>query len=252
MYSPPREFSANYASKVVSVIRQFMREAKRRKLHQNDTFADFSIKTEKTTKVALGFDELETLLDLDLSNNPRLDKVRDLFLIGCYTGLRYSDFSRIEPGHVVTEDGEKFLEITTEKTRQPVVIPFMPELEPLLAKYNYNPPKISGQKMNDYLKELCKLAGLTERLRIISNKAGKKQESEVEKWELITTHVARRSFATNMFSWGFPAMNIMKITGHTTEKQFMDYICIEGRQNAKLMAKQIAMKREKPRLRKVE
>lgn len=247
-----RNFSTNYASKIFSVVRQFMHEAKRRKLHHNDSFTDFSIKTEKSTKIALTFDELELLYDLELTDNRRLERVRDLFLIGCYTGLRYSDFSRIEPGHVVDVDGEMMLEITTQKTGDCVTIPFMPELEKLLSKYDYNPPRISGQKMNDYLKEVGQLANLSEKIRVVTHKGGKKQETSVEKWQLITTHVARRSFATNLYLLGIPAVNIMKITGHATEKQFMSYICIEGRMNAQHMSKQIAMKRGKPYLRKVE
>ncbi len=252
MYSPPREFSANYAAKVLSVVRQFMREAQRRKLHSNTAYTGFSIKKEKVTHIALTFDELDTLFNLDLSGNERLERVRDLFLIGCYTGLRYSDFNRIEPGHVIEEQGEKMLEITTQKTGEHVVIPFLPEAADLLAKYHYNPPRISSQKMNDYLKELCRLAGMTETVRVVVNKAGKRQEVDLEKCDLITTHVARRSFATNLYLLGVPAINIMKITGHATEKQFMGYICIDGRLNAQNMAKQIAMRRGQRYLRKAE
>ncbi len=252
MYSPPREFSANYAAKVYSVVRQFMREAQRRKLHANEAYTEFSIKKEKVTHIALTFEELDTLYNLDLSGNERLKRVRDLFLIGCYTGLRYSDFNRIDPGHIIEEQGEKMLEITTQKTGEQVVIPFMPEAAELLAKYNYNPPRISSQKMNDYLKELCQMAGMTETVRVVANKAGKRQEVDLEKWQMVTTHVARRSFATNLYLLGVPAINIMKITGHATEKQFMGYICIDGRLNAQNMARQIAMRRGQRYLRKAE
>lgn len=252
MYSPPREFSANFASKVVSVIRLFMQEAIRRRLHQNETFKEFSIKTEKVTHLALTDAELKHLYDLDLSGNERLEKVRDLFLIGCYTGLRHSDFNRIEAKHIIEMEGEKMIEITTQKTGTPVTIPLIPELGYLLDKYNFDPPKISSQKMNDYLKELCAFAGMTEKIMVVSNKAGKREENQVEKYKLITTHVARRSFATNLYLLGVPAINIMKITGHTTEKQFMAYILIDNRLNAQRMAKQIALKQKERYLSKVE
>lgn len=252
MYSPPREFSANYAAKVYSVVRQFMLEAKRRKLHHNEDFKEFSIKSEKVTHLALTFEELEHLYNLDLSKNERLERVRDLFLIGCYTGLRYSDFSRIQPQHIIEMEGAKMVEITTQKTGERVTIPFNPELGHLLNKYNFNPPKISSQKMNDYLKELCAFAGMTEKILVVTNKAGKREENQVEKYKLITTHVARRSFATNLYLLGVPAINIMKITGHTTERQFMAYIRIDGRLNAQHMAKQIALKQQERYLRKVE
>jgi len=252
MYSPPREFSANYAAKVYSVVRQFMLEAKRRKLHHNEDFKEFSIKSEKVTHLALSVEELEHLYNLNLSKNERLERVRDLFLIGCYTGLRYSDFSRIQPQHIIEVEGEKMLEITTQKTGERVTIPFNPELGHLLNKYNFNPPKISSQKMNDYLKELCAFAGMTEKILVVTNKAGKREENQVEKYKLITTHVARRSFATNLHLLGVPAINIMKITGHTTERQLMAYIRIDGRLNAQHMAKQIALKQQERYLRKVE
>ncbi len=252
MYSPPREFSAGYAAKVFSVVRQFMLEAKRRKLHHNEDFKEFSIKSEKVTHLALSVEELEHLYNLDLSKNERLERVRDLFLIGCYTGLRYSDFNRIQPQHIIEVEGAKMIEITTQKTGEQVTIPFNPELGHLLNKYNFNPPKISSQKMNDYLKELCAFAGMTEKILVVSNKAGKREENQVEKYKLITTHVARRSFATNLYLLGVPAINVMKITGHTTERQFMAYIRIDGRLNAQHMAKQIALKQKERYLRKVE
>ena len=144
------------------------------------------------------------------------------------------------------------VEITTQKTGEQVTIPFNPELGHLLNKYKFNPPKISSQKMNDYLKELCSFAGMTEKVLVVTNKAGKREENQVEKYKLITTHVARRSFATNVFLLGVPAINIMKITGHTTERQFMAYIRIDGRLNAQHMAKQIALKQQERYLRKVE
>jgi site-specific recombinase XerD len=252
MYSPPREFSANYAAKVFSVVRQFMLEAKRRKLHQTEDFKEFSIKSEKVTHLALSVEELEHLYNLDLSKNERLERVRDLFLIGCYTGLRYSDFSRIQPQHIIEVEGAKMMEITTQKTGEQVTIPFNPELGHLLNKYHFNPPKMSSQKMNDYLKELCAFAGMTEKILVVTNKAGKREENQVEKYKLITTHVARRSFATNLYLLGVPAINIMKITGHTTERQFMAYIRIDGRLNAQHMAKQIALKKQERYLRKLE
>lgn len=252
MYSPPREFSVNFASKIVSVIRLFMGEAMRRRLHQNEIFKEFSIKTEKVTHLALTDKELKYLYGLDLSSNERLGKVRDLFLIGCYTGLRHSDFNRIEAKHIIEMESEQMIEITTQKTGTPVTIPLIPELGHLLNKYNFNPPKISSQKMNDYLKELCEFAGMTEKILVVTNKAGKREENQVEKYKLITTHVARRSFATNLYLFGIPAINIMKITGHTTEKQFMAYILIDGRLNAQHMAKQIALKQKERYLTKVE
>jgi hypothetical protein len=98
--------------------------------------------------------------------------VRDLFLIGAYSGLRYSDFTRITPQHIQTHEGQKVLVIKAEKTNQMIYLPIHPTLDNVLSKYGYTSPKISNQKMNDYLKELGQLAGMTQEIVINENKGG--------------------------------------------------------------------------------
>lgn len=232
LFAAPREHSTNYAAKIMSVVRQFMRDAQRRGYHAKTDYQGFSIKKVKTTKIALSFAELEALYTMNLSHTPRLEKVRDLFLIGAYTGLRFSDFTRIRPELIETVDGKSILNITTQKTGENVSIPLFPIPLVLLQKYQFKAPAISNQKMNDYLKELGQLAGMTGKMIITSNKAGKRNDTTAEKWEKLTTHVARRSFATNFYKEGTPAAVLMKITGHATERQFMQYIAIDGKLNA--------------------
>ncbi|GAB4498873.1 MAG: site-specific integrase [Saprospiraceae bacterium] len=232
LFAPPRLHSSNYAAKVVSVVRQFLREAQRRNYHHKTDYQGFTIKRVKTTKVSLSFDELENLYRLDLSSNQRLERVRDLFLIGAYTGLRFSDFTRIRPEHIEVVNGKDILNIVTQKTNEQVSIPLLPIPLVLLRKYNFEAPKISNQKMNDYLKELGQLAGMTGKMIVTGSKGGKREDLTAEKWEKLTTHVARRSFATNFYREGIPAVVLMKITGHATERQFMQYIAIDGKMNA--------------------
>lgn len=225
-----------------------MKDAKRRGYHLSDAFENFTIKKEKTTKFALSFDELEALAALDLSTNQRLERIRDLFLIGAYSGLRFSDFSRLRPEHITTVEGERMIAIATQKTGEQVFIPLFPVLETLLKKYEFTVPTISGQKMNDYLKELGKVAGMDEKMLVTNSAGGKRQEKEVEKWERLTTHVARRSFATNFYRAGLPAYQIMKITGHKTEQAFRQYICIDAKMAAMDFAKDAARIMKTPRL----
>ena len=232
LFGPPRNHSTNTAAKAVSVLRQFMKEAQRRGLHTKTDYQTFAIPKSKSTKVVLSFEELELLYSLDLSGNLKLDKVRDLFLIGAYTGLRFSDFTRIRQEHIETVEDTEIISITTQKTGQMVSIPLLPIPKAILSKYEYSAPAISNQKMNDYLKELGQLAGMTGKMFITGNKSGKRTSEIFEKWEKITTHVARRSFATNYYKSGTPAIVLMQITGHTTEKQFMEYISIDGQLNA--------------------
>lgn len=222
----------NTAAKFLRRLKQFARASHERRYHNTTDFLAIRTESAKPTKIALTFQELEALYRLDLTDNPRLERVRDLFLIGAYTGLRFSDFSRIRPEHIEETDGKKLLNITTKKTGQPVSIPLFDIPETLLRKYDFAAPEISPQKMNDYLKELGRLAGMTGKVIVTDTAGGKRSETVLEKWEMLTTHVARRSFATNFYRDGVQAIVLMQITGHTTERQFMQYIAIEGRANA--------------------
>jgi integrase len=234
LFAPPREHSINYAAKVFAVLRQFMRAAQDENLHTNTSYLDkkFKITKIKTSKFVLAFSELEALHNMNLEDNPRLERVRDLFLIGAYTGLRFSDFTRITANHIEETEGKTIINITTQKTGAMVSIPLLPIPLALLKKYNFRAPAISNQKMNDYLKELGQLAGMTEKMIVTGSKAGKRQDTNLQKWERLTTHVARRSFATNFYRDGVPAVVLMQITGHTTQQQFMQYIAIDGKENA--------------------
>jgi integrase len=102
-----------------------------------------------------------------------------------------------------------------------------------LKKYNGEIPRpISNQKMNEYLKELCNIKHFQETVILNKTEGGLSFEQKKQKWELVTVHTARRSFATNMFLAEVPAISIMKITGHRTERAFMKYIKITQEQNA--------------------
>jgi len=248
LFGAPRNLQTNYVHKLFSILKMFMRDARQRGYHSSDAFEGFKIGKEKMTKIALSFDELEAMYRLDLSGNQRLERVRDLFLIGAYSGLRFSDFSRLSPEHVVDFEGEKMLSITTQKTGEGVFIPLFPILEMLLTKYDFTVPKISGQKMNDYLKELGQASGMDERIFVTNTAGGKRREHEMARWEKLTTHVARRSFATNFYRAGLPAFQIMKITGHKTEQAFRQYICIDAKMAAMDFAKDAARIMKRPHL----
>lgn len=246
LHEPPRNHSINTAGKWIKGVKQFAKVAHDRRYHTTTDFRGIKIESARTSKIALSFDELEHLYSLDLADNPRLEKVRDLFLIGCYTGLRFSDFTRIRPEHITTENGQKLLTIVTQKTGEVVTIPLLPIPAALLAKYDYHTPNISNQKMNDYLKELGRLAGMMDKMYVTTTAGGKRQEQVLEKWEKLTTHVARRSFATNFFLAGYDIAILMGITGHKTHPQFMKYIAVDGKVNAMKFAELQKQKAAQP------
>lgn len=193
---------------------------------------------ESVQKLYLNLSELQTLFELDLTNNPRLSRVRDLFLIGAFTGLRFSDFTKIRPEHFQTVDGVPILQIDTQKTGERVIIPIHPYVREIVRRNGgQTPPALSNQKMNAYLKELAELAGFEEVFIDSKKRGGVKVATTHKRFELLCTHTARRSFATNAFKEGVPSLAIMKITGHRTEAAFMRYIQISKEENAVLLAK---------------
>jgi len=193
------------------------------------------IPEEETETVYLNPEELIALLNFDLSAHPRLDRARDLFIVGAWTGLRFGDLTRVRPEHI---EGDR-IRIRASKTGKEVTIPLHPHVRFLLHKYGGTlPPAISNQKQNDYLKEAAAMVPeLRVRVMVGRTVAGVRREDAVEKWELVTTHTARRSFATNFYRSGEPTRSIMAITGHRTEEQFRKYIRLTNEEHADILAK---------------
>lgn len=230
-----KNFAINNIGKYLQTLKVFLNDASARGIQVKQDYRSrkFKVVKEDADDVYLNEEELQQLMDTDLSKLERLERVRDLFLIGCYTGLRFSDLTNIRPEYIK----DRRIRIEQQKTEDKVVIPCHSIVIAILAKYKgILPRSISNQKMNDYLKEVCKLAGIDSIETISQTKGGKRITQSFEKWELVSTHTARRSFATNMYLIGVPAMTIMKITGHKTEKAFMKYIKLDNEQHAKVMA----------------
>ncbi len=241
-----KKHSLNTIGKIIKNVKVVLNDATENGINKNMTFKSkrFIAPAEQSFSIYMNESELTEIYGIDLSGNKKLDTVRDLFLIGCWTGLRYSDYSNIKPENVDLKTN--MLEIKTQKTDKPVAIPLHSVVKGILKKYNYILPKsISNQKTNDYLKDLGEReVGLpddkkTKCLHLtvtkVITKAGMETHTNMKKYQLLGTHTARRSFATNLYLSGFPAISIMKITGHTTEKSFMKYIKITPTENAKLL-----------------
>lgn len=224
--------SNNTIGKYFKTLKSFLNEATDRGLNKTFDYKKkkFKVLTEDVDKVYLTIQELDKIYKLKLKDRPHLDRIRDLFIIGCYTGLRFSDFSEIKPENIV--DGNK-IKIRTIKTNELVFIPLHPKIKAILKKYkNKLPEPISNQKTNVYLKDIIEEAKIKDLVETSVTKAGVLTKTTTEKYNLISTHTARRSFATNAFLNGIPSISIMKITGHRTEKSFLTYIRVTAEQNA--------------------
>jgi integrase len=211
--------------------------------------ADFVKPSYEADTIYLTTEQIDQVAELDLSDPeasieieksrkkknifyPTLDKERDLFLIGCYTGLRYSDFSKLDLKSI----DDNFIKLKQTKTASRVVIPIMSKLRPILAKYPEELPRLSNQRLNDYIKSVAKLAGLVQEQEKRSTKGNVATINKAPLYTLISSHCCRRSYATNMFNTGVPSMLIMSATGHKTESSFLKYIRATNQDKAELMA----------------
>lgn len=214
-------------------LKTFLNEATERGYNENFEFKKKKFKKlqEEKDTVYLSVDELKIIENTNFSTKPRLERVRDLFLIGCYTGLRFSDFSQIKKENI--DRKKSIIQIRTQKTKDKVYIPIHPVVSKILSKYNNVTPKAyTNQVMNKLLKEVALYSGIDTPIEISSTVLGKTSKEVTPKYNLITTHTARRSFATNLYLAEVPAISIMKITGHKTEKSFLRYIRVTQEQNA--------------------
>lgn len=234
-----QKLATNTAAKIVQTLRSFLSEAESKGLDVNPVYktSRFKIQQVKTTQIYLNDADLAAIESLTLPPDNRLSRVRDLLLLACYTGVRYSDLRQIRRTNLETVSGVLLLTFSQSKTDGQVTIPINPKAKAILEKYDYLAPVISNQKYNAYLKELCRLAGLSSKVLAYEYSGGKRTEVIREKWEMVTTHTARRTFATNAYKSGVPTLSIAKITGHKTEKTLLEYIRITEEENALLAAK---------------
>lgn len=206
--------------------------------HDINTYTDFRKKRfrvlkEKTDAIYLTLEDLKDIERIDLTNQLHLDRVRDLFLIACWTGVRFSDLKQIRQERIQKDEHGEFIEMTNEKTGNDVSIPILPTVRRIIDKYKGDLPKpLSNQKMNDSLKEVGELAGLDSQESKTLTKGGLRVTKTQSKFELVTTHTARRSFCTNNYLAGMDSISIMAISGHKSEREFLGYIKVTPREHA--------------------
>ena len=216
-----KDFSQNYIWTIIHNWRRILNEANRRKVWSGDAHKGFKAKKEKVYNVYLNLKELEIIHHHQFKKN-YLDRAADRFLIGCFTGMRFGDYSRLVKANF---SNDEFVIQDMRKEEGRVIIPIHWIVREIMEKYNGDlPGSISQQKMNNYLKEMGKEAGIDTEVTKTITKGGKKQTTTYKKHELISTHTARRSMATNMYMEGIPIGTIMQLTGHSEAEEFMKYI----------------------------
>ena len=199
----------------------------------DNSFREIKLKSEETNAVYLPDDEiLKIYFYKEL--NKKEEIVRDYFIIACLTGLRYSDFTRLEKSHF--QDGNNVIRIKTKKTGKVVNIPVDKYILEIMEKHNWILPKCCCvQAFNGILQWLCQRIGFTQEIRCERTIGLEVVTTIKQKWEMISSHTGRRSFATNMYRAGFDMLEIMRITGHTSFKTFLRYIRYTVESSAKSM-----------------
>ena len=182
--------------------------------------------TDERIITTLSFEELEKI-EAKKMYNEKLSIAKDWLIIGCFTGQRISDLQRMNKNMIVEVDGDLYIRLTQYKTKISVDIPMATEVKNILEKRNgefppvfYESEKSNRTEMGRQFKEVCRLSGITEVVRGRHNGI----DGEYPKYKLISTHSCRRSFASNNYGIFYSTPQLMEITGHTNEKNFLLYI----------------------------
>ncbi|QNH60994.1 site-specific integrase [Hymenobacter sediminicola] len=213
----------NTVAKQVMTLKRFMKWAAERGYHSSIGYERLTWKRQEPDIITLTAEEVEALENLDLPEAGYLDNARGLFLLSCYTGLRYSDLVSIRPEHLRGQT----LRLTTQKTRETVTIPLQARALPIVGRMIAGEIRaVSNQKLNDYLKELGERAGITDPVEVIRYRGGNRESTTLPKWQKLGCHTGRRTFVTLSLERGLRPELVMKITGHRDWKSFKRYVNI--------------------------
>lgn len=208
-------YKVNTMGKHIKLLKHVMKTAYAEGMHSNTAYTHpkFKILEEAGDAVYLDEEDLDLMESLDLTSFPGLNRVRDLFLVGSWSGARYGDWSKVNYKNAV--DGDIIYK--AEKGGREVQVPILDPLRRVLDKYpDSDLPSLTNQPINRTLKELGK--------KMQENSKLKNLNEEGSKYTRLTTHTARRSYATNLYRRGVPIESIMHATGHTTQQEFYKYI----------------------------
>ena len=238
-----KEMRNTTIGKQLSFLKWFLRWAFKKGVHQNNAYDSYKPKLKSTQKkiIFLTWDELNRLREFKIpSNKQALERVRDVFLFQCFTGLRYSDVFNLRRSDIKGDH----IEVTTVKTSDSLIIELNNHSKAILDKYKDVAfeddkvlPVITNQKMNDYLKELAEMAGIDEPIRQTYYKGNERIDEVTPKYALLGTHAGRRTFICNALALGIPPQVVMKWTGHSDYKAMKPYIDIADDIKANAMSK---------------
>ena len=234
-YLTKKEFKPNTIGKFFKVIKTVLNEAFEDGINTNQDFKKkgFKVIKEEVENIALTKEELDILKNYKLETEKEI-LIRDLFVIGCLTGQRISDWGSLFKGN----PRDRIIEITQTKTGSKVAIPFTEEAIEIINKYPNLSKLPPDQVINETIKDICeKIDVFKQEITFNETIAGQSKEVTIPKYRLISSHTARRTFATIQHLKGTSTQHIMAITGHKTEKSFLTYIKSTSREMAEQFLK---------------
>lgn len=231
-YCLSKGYAPNTIARAVRFIKTICNHAKANGIETHYQLDSIKAKYTKVDNIYLNEQEIASIENLKVEDlSEAQDNARDWLLISCYCGQRVSDFLRFDNSMIRYEKNKAgelkpLIEFTQIKTDKMMTIPLHTKIIEIMKKYDGNfPRKISDQKYNEYIKQVCAKAGINQPTHGIkfNPETKKKVEKDYEKWELVSSHIGRRSFATNNYGI-IPTSFLMYVTGHTTEAMFLTYI----------------------------
>ena len=240
LFLTDKRYSPNTVARMIKICKTICYAAEQLKLlDAGNIRSGFEVIYRDVDNVYLTDERINELYKYDLSDRPAWEKVRDVFVVGCLTGQRISDYKRINAKMIVTlTDGNRYIKLKQEKTGNTVYIPLDYRVDDILNKYNGELPKVYDQKINDHIKEIGEALGWTEIVELEEQHGAMEYTARKRFCDLLKTHTARRSFATNMYKTGASLNSIMAITGHSSEQQLKTYLKLDESEKAMLAAKE--------------
>ena len=241
-----KEYSANTIASQYSIMKVWFAEAEDKSLITDKRFHKWVTKSHDVENIYLTEEEIERIYRLDFSSEElrsqidprqRIEETRDMFVVACWTGLRFGDWKDLSKIQIVGDT----MTVHTRKTNKTVVIPLHPFVKEIYEKYGRKFPKVVDKTHTLFqIRQCARWAGLDEHTTLSRVQGGKSVVKSGTKADFLMNHTARRSFATNMYLKGIPPISIMAITGHTTEANFMKYIKVDKHQHAQVVARAFA------------
>jgi len=221
------DYAPNTISQVIKSIKTICYHAQSNGIEVSKQLSNIEVSWQKVEKVYLDYSEIAKIESANLLTKNQ-EIARDWLIISCETGQRVSDFMRFTKDQIRVENGKALIEFTQVKTSKIMTVPLSKKVLAILAKRDGDFPKqLTDQKYNGFIKEVCELAGINKKIKgsiiTVNNGIKRKKSGLFKKWELVTSHIGRRSFATNNYG-KIPTSLLISATGHSTEKMFLEYI----------------------------